>query len=173
MGSCTSPPRPIWSPVLNSLQPVPQHLVPPSCSDHWALPNVAFSLTSLWSAPLGAAGVVFWCGFFYLIPLQPQSLCRSLPLFNMPPKSSAVAFRPPFGACVLTWCSAVSEGLCANLFSSVPLHCILCGWNASHSPAASPPTSHVFLAHCAKQKLDRCFHQKEKQTTACNYLLTE
>ena len=82
---------------------------------------------------------------------------------------SAVAFNPPFSTCLLSLGVQLSEWALAPTCShlSVPWHTVLCEGNSSRYLAASPPTSDAFLAHCTKQELKRCFHQKEKQTNEC------
>ena len=115
-------------------------------------------------------GFLLWLALPHSIPAS--VFLPSLPPFNLRPRSSAgqlwpsVRLSAPASSHVVFSCQGelsrqpVLTCLCPGTPSSVKgtLHAIL---------AASPPTSDAFLAHCTKQELKRCFHQKEKQTNEC------
>lgn len=125
MGSHTSPPRPIWSPVLNPLQPVPCCLVPPSyvCpEDYDRFPTLLSA--SLPSDPLPTV----LPGWFSAVACS-TSFHSSLSLSAAPCRPSTCAQGPQLVSCglqsafqhlpPLTRCSAVRVSSRANLFPPV------------------------------------------------------
>ena len=149
MGSRTSPPRPIRSPVLNPLQPVPRRLVPPSyvCpKDYDRFPTLLSA--SLPSDPLPTV-LPGWFSAVACSTSFHSSLSLSAPTTALQPAPkvlswSAVTFSPPFSTCLLSRGVQLSgwtlTPTCSHL--SVPWHTVLCEGNSSRYPCCI--SSHVW-----------------------------